>query len=744
MVFELVKDFGAVLEAMPKEHPHRRILKLLDEAVRREVHFINRHPTTLFQCLWNLCWWYDCPQAADHYVEPEFGWKQQPPWKQDVEKLHLIAQKWHDEKLLDGSGNCWLKSLRPPTLRLGTTQIAVMRGHSGIVYSVTFSSTGRWIVSGSSDKTVRIWDAHNGAVMNVLSGHEDAVQSVSFSPDEHHIVSGSSDRTVRVWNAYSGCPVAVCNGHLQAVTSVAVAPHGRQIVSGSEDGTARIWDATNGKELFVLCGHSNSVQCVAYSCDGRQIATGSQDCTVLVWDASSGVKLGALRGHSASIESVTFSPDGSRIAGGMGDSTVRVWDVNSRTQIGVFRGHDYRVNSVAFSPDSRQIASGSSDLRVWDVDSKRVEATSRAHEGLPTFYNGPFHRRGDEQMLILGHDGTVRSVAYSFDGQRIASGSEDSTVRIWDANGDSDESRLRGHELEINSISFSQDGLEIATGSFDNSARTWNANTGIELRIFRGHTPWVTCVTFSPDGNLIASGGYDGTILVWESASGLERSRRHFVRVNGVAFSPDGTRIVSGGFDAIVRVWNVQSDEECILFNGHDDEVTSVAFSLDGRQIVSGSRDNTVRVWDVDGISELAVLRGHDGRALSCGDECGVWQVALSPDAQFVASSASDNTTRMWRVADRACIKVIEGALDAAAIVAGGTTFPLVARCLVHEMIIESATNGDVVAWFPIVASQVRTHPDGHTWASAVSNKLCLFALESPVLPSENRPVSIG
>ena len=74
MIFELAKDFSATLAAIPQDHPKRRILRLLEEAIRRDVHFIARHPTTLFQCLWNTCWWYDCPEAADHYIEPEGGW----------------------------------------------------------------------------------------------------------------------------------------------------------------------------------------------------------------------------------------------------------------------------------------------------------------------------------------------------------------------------------------------------------------------------------------------------------------------------------------------------------------------------------------------------------------------------------------------------------------------------------------------------------------------------------------------
>jgi hypothetical protein len=92
MIFDLVKDFTDVLDAMPADHPRRRILKLLDEAIRRDVHFIDRHPTTFFQCMWNTCWWYDCPEAAGHYVAPESGWSNPPPWQRDGEKLYVLLE----------------------------------------------------------------------------------------------------------------------------------------------------------------------------------------------------------------------------------------------------------------------------------------------------------------------------------------------------------------------------------------------------------------------------------------------------------------------------------------------------------------------------------------------------------------------------------------------------------------------------------------------------------------------------
>src|ERR1700688_3310715 len=118
MIFDLVQDFGAVLDMMPLEHPLRRILSLLDEAIRRDVHFIDRHPTTLFQCLWNTCWWYDCPEAAKHYNLPERQSSEPLPWHRPVLNMHGLLEAWRSAKEMALPGLLWLRSHRPPPVQL--------------------------------------------------------------------------------------------------------------------------------------------------------------------------------------------------------------------------------------------------------------------------------------------------------------------------------------------------------------------------------------------------------------------------------------------------------------------------------------------------------------------------------------------------------------------------------------------------------------------------------------------------
>ncbi|KAL0957198.1 hypothetical protein HGRIS_003290 [Hohenbuehelia grisea] len=288
------------------------------------------------------------------------------------------------------------------------------------VNAVAISPDGTRIVSGSYDKTIRIWDATTGEqVGEALRGHEAGVMSVAFSHDGTRIVSGSYDKTIRIWDATTGEQVGeALRGHEAGVMSVAFSHDGTRIVSGSYDKTIRIWDATTGEQVGeALRGHEAGVNSVAFSHDGTHIVSGSSDNTIRIWDATTGEQVGeALSGHDDWVRSVAFSHDGTRIVSGSSDNTIRIWDATTGEQVGeALRGHKAGVMSVAFSHDGTRIVSGSYDktIRIWD-------ATTGEQVG----------------EALSGHDDWVRSVAFSHDGARIVSGSDDRTIRIWDATTD--------------------------------------------------------------------------------------------------------------------------------------------------------------------------------------------------------------------------------------------------------------------------------------------------------------------
>ncbi|KAG8753999.1 hypothetical protein FRC11_006917, partial [Ceratobasidium sp. 423] len=310
------------------------------------------------------------------------------------------------------------------------------RGHVAPAFSVAFSPGGKLVVSGASDRTIRIWDADSQfPIGEPLKGHDGSIHSVSYCPIGNLVASGSDDCTIRMWDTKSGQQVGKpMMGHKRAVFSVAFSPNAKRLASGSKDTTIRLWDVNRREAISnSWVGHTGWVRSVAFSPDGTGIVSGSDDKTVRVWDVEreAGV-ITPLTGHKYVVRSVAFSPDGLQIVSGSYDKTIRLWDVRTGYMVGkAYTGHTGRVYSVAFSPSGTYIASGSDDktVRVWDVRTGR---------------------KVDEP--IKEHTHHVHSVAYSPCGRRIAYGACDSTVMIW---------RVPGSDSDMDdSQSMVEDGAE--------------------------------------------------------------------------------------------------------------------------------------------------------------------------------------------------------------------------------------------------------------------------------------------
>ncbi len=246
-----------------------------------------------------------------------------------------------------------------------------------------------------------------------------------------------------------------------------------------------------------------------------------------------------------------------------------------------------------------------------------------------------------EIRILSGDGGYVFGVAYSPNGQQIASGSYDKTVRLWDAQSGQLLHTLRGHTQEVTSVAYSPNGQQIASGSSDNAVWLWDAESGQLLHTLHGHTSWVNSVVYSPNSQQIATGSSDNIVRLWDAASGqlFHTLRGHEDSVLGVAYSPNGQQIASGSSDNTLRLWDAHSAHLRHTLCGHKDSVTSVAYSLNGQQIASGSLDKTVRLWDAQSGQFLHTLRGHDGH---------VFSVAYSPNGQQIASGSSDNAVCLW------------------------------------------------------------------------------------------------
>jgi len=563
------------------------------------------------------------------------------------------------------------KQLANVNEKIKEVEIFPQLGHIGSVNSVAFSPDGKYVLTGSSDNTIKLWEVESGREIRTFLGHTKSVYSVAFSPDGKYVLTGSSDNTIKLWEIESGREIRTFSGHTKSVYSVAFSPDGKQILSGSVDNTIKLWDVTNGLELRTFSGYGDNINSVAFSPDGKQILSGSTGYNskkensyseVKLWDIASGREI---RTFSVGRGFVAFSPDGKQVLSGS-DSQVILWDAVSGQEIRTFKESlDIgSITSIAFSNDGKKILAGfGSSFGSTNTTSSRVilwDASSG--QRIKTFY---------------GYTRTVTSAVFSPDSNYIISGFEDGTAKLWDvANNTSNvipvmlyEREIRtfsGHTSNVNSVVFSPDGRRALSGYDDGTVKLWDMASGREVAYFsRSHASnivskesnfrffggmlysaflkdnRITSVAFSPDGKQALSGSNDRTVKLWDVASEeLRTFSGHKKPVNSVAFSPDGKQALSGSDDQMVKLWDVSSGREIRTFE-HPSIVTSVAFNYDGKKILTSSLGKII-LWDVASGLEINTIES---------DFLYKTSLALSPDDKQIlhskysfSSSTKDNT----------------------------------------------------------------------------------------------------
>nr|WP_317891623.1 WD40 repeat domain-containing protein [Tolypothrix sp. PCC 7601] len=364
-------------------------------------------------------------------------------------------------------------------------------------------------------------------------------------------------------------------------------------------------------------------------------------------------ELQTLSDHNSAVNSVAFSPDGQKLASGSNDNTIKLWDVSTGKVIQTLphlqeatptasyidSGHQDSVTSIAFSSDGQKLASGSEDKTI-----KLWDMTT-----------------GKLLQTFNGHSGLIKTIALSNDGEKLASGNDDKTIKLWDVSTGKLLQTFSGHSDVVNSVAFSSDGEKLASGSKDKTIKLWDVSTGKLLQTFNGHSQSVNSVALSNDGKQLASGSSDNTIKLWNFSNSKvpQTLSGHSNPVNSVAFSRDGKQLLSGSNDKTIKLWDVTTAKLLQTLSGHREAVNSVAFRGDGQQLVSGSNDHTIKLWDVT-IGKVQQTLPSDSNANS-GHEAWVNSFAFSSDGKQLVSGSNDDTIKLWDVTTGQLLQTLNG-----------------------------------------------------------------------------------
>jgi WD40 repeat protein/serine/threonine protein kinase len=483
------------------------------------------------------------------------------------------------------------------------------------------------------------------------------------------------------------------------VYGVALSRDGQLLAASTNVGHVMVWDLATGhiRHKFDLPGAGHGL---AFDPSGTELAAGqalpgADSQVVRLWSLRTNRPLRDLRGHTKGIFDVTFSSDGSALASASGDGTVRVWNFRTGQPPLVLQGPCGSYAGVAFSPEGDRLFASSGTMNldwpastpygitVWDVRRPKTPSKQFPHDavfcGLALSQAGTRLAAGDwkgrvclwdlerdpdgrNPLILRGHTAMVNRVSFRLDATRLASASDDGSIKIWDVASGDVLFTLRGHHGAAQNVAFHPSGNEVVSVASDGTARLWNARVDPQASALQGHTAAVHSLAFSPDGSRLASVGEDRTLRFWEASTGKSIGEAVALSEKGwsVAYSPDGRQlaVACGDWDpphtptpGIVEIHDIASGQRRHRLIGHNRLAWSVAYSPRGDWLASAGgvkqKPGEIILWDPAAGAELGLLPEASE---------GLYGLSVHPDGSLLAVGSMSGTIRVWDVKRRELI----------------------------------------------------------------------------------------
>lgn len=546
---------------------------------------------------------------------------------------------------------------------------ATARFGKGWINDIVFSPSGNFV---SVATTIGVWtyDVHTGTAVNLFTGNMGGSNAISYSSDGTFLASAHWDRRVHLWNVSATLPITpyyTFSEHPGPIYAVAISPNNRMIASGGAGGTLRgdresnglirIWDFGTEKQLISVLPYPAPVSTLAFSPNSRWIAGGCGDGTIRVWDAGTGKRIHEFKDYKEPVWKVGFSPDNQWLLIVSMEGTCLLRNlVNSKRAPINLQQHGSSIRVASFSPtespEGYTLATGSTDKQIWlwQTDLSNTEDVSQ---------NNP---------PLEGHDDSIWILEFSKDGQNLASGSLDGTLRFWDLDLRRERLQIAGHTGGIKTLTYTEDNRILACGTgLDGLLRLWDAGTSGQLSILLDHVGMNKAVTFSNSGGALASAGAEAgtlngteneTILLSDVPEILRgnmnnsllksvKGNRHGITALALSASV-GNRpgssvpktLASGGKDARIHLIDVTTGRELRTLTGAESTITALAFTPDSTSLLSGEANGTVRVWEALSGAQKSTYRNVSDASITA--------LAFSPFSRFFAVGDALGKIRLY------------------------------------------------------------------------------------------------
>jgi WD40 repeat protein len=420
--------------------------------------------------------------------------------------------------------------------------------------------------------TLSLWEGATGRLLYRGRAHPGSGWALAFSPDGRQLATVGGDNEMRLWDVPAGRLARVCRGDEgDRFFYVCFSPQGKRVAAaGCEVGC--VWEREGGKRLSRSEREEGHLT-LAFTPDGKDLAPVGLDRAAVLWQAA-GESL-----RRDAITCVTVSSDGKTVACGDQLGGVWLWEAATGKPIRHDRRAERAINALAFSPDGKVLAAGNGgDIDLYEPVAGKRFASCR------------------------GHHQEVTSLCFAGDGKQLLSGSEDGTLRQWDAQTGKRLGPEVGHGSEVRALAFSPDGRSLVSGGHDGTVRLWDIPTGRPLGEQREHGADVTAVSFAPDNKRLASaGGTLGAVRVWEVTPGRQLRPAWVQRFQGLeaVFSPDGKTVAAAaGPGGDITLWDAQRGTERSRWRGHAGGSSGLSYAPDGKTLGSVGNDQTLRLWD--------------------------------------------------------------------------------------------------------------------------------------------------